>query len=1374
MKSITMRNFRLPAAPRIFFILIFAALPLMTMPFPHDGASAGFIGITGVTETMTAYRSARLHINEATVEIRRYTCPAGEPHLVNWQDDSTGTATCSEWAFGGDGTSDDPDWVEVLHGGGVVEGGASVSAEIWCSELWWPTIWECGAEGQPVCWGAVQAFLPGTPQQGWMQPEFMFYANGNGLCDDGLGAGAGADAYRCVDLWGQRHQRDSATSDWEAWAWDNQRYGISGREPINWQTTIGTHESFNSFADGYAFPNQNYSLYDQLNLGARYIDLRARWIDDYLRLSHTTGNDSTTGGTGGDRAFLYAIHEINLWLEENPDQVIMLEIGVGTDGAAAPSTAYINDVLDRYLGDKILTPPTWCYHMLTNHPSVLRANDTTGTQLDDCGGFATYVPPRWPTTTEMLDLGRQVIVFTNGGGLGQRWSFDDAVSTGNSLDGTAGYSNGFARDFDASTCTRDGVQYLYNSNATPTQRDFYNRAFTTEEEARPFGQAQFAFDSWPGYLMADADDIQRVQNDEPQLAGVSHSTDMTGITNCNVSLMKLDMLGEPGWFHGSFVQVDGLDDRRNGVIWSWAPGDWGTSGGATGNNAAMLSPTDNRWHSTNITNQYRFACAKPRSGDPTTWPDVLQETWKITSGTGAWEEGFAMCKSEFGAQGLVFSSSRNGRANQLLIQARDDAGLQDENIWLGYSDAPGFWTTDAPPSLIVTLTHPPSGLPYTSGEWTNQPVDIQVSGVDNNDPPKPVTIELAWTGASNAGFSGPSPLALPWGVFEGTTTFSATAVTESGMRSRSQVFIIKQDATPPVLSFTHPETVPEGSAITFDASASTDALSGIKEIVWDNDGDGVFDDADPSTYTPTDNGVYKTSVRVSDHAVNSVEEQAQVNITNADPVAEDLDLEVTPSPSTEGHEVSLSVSFTDAGTADTHTCKIFWGDGSPQEDGTIDQENMTCTGAHTYIDENAPEPPYRVDVTIEDDDGGSVLVRALQSVTNVAPTVETPVISESPSAEGRKIAVSAPFTDPGINDTHTCEVDFGDGSDPADGVVSGNNICTVAHTYIDDIPPDGLSNPYTIKVTVTDDSGDSGETSIEHEVLNVAPTVNTPIVIPNPSNEAQEVSVSASFTDPGANDTHTCEIDWGDGTPKVAGTVESLTCTGTHTYADDNPSNTASDPYTVTVEVTDNSGDSGENSATQLVNNVAPTITLIDIPPVNDHASMATVSVTATDPGGDGDPLTYAFDCDGNGSYETATGSAGVVSCFPDPTTLSPTIGVQVSDDDLGITTGAVELHVRKHYCASFYTRNLRDSIQCQNGEFEVVLEPGRLTYFCANAFTGRLVYGGANCSANWIPLLVPAINSIPVCEEIFTGGLNYRFGQPCTVMEFTRIIPAS
>jgi PKD repeat protein len=96
-------------------------------------------------------------------------------------------------------------------------------------------------------------------------------------------------------------------------------------------------------------------------------------------------------------------------------------------------------------------------------------------------------------------------------------------------------------------------------------------------------------------------------------------------------------------------------------------------------------------------------------------------------------------------------------------------------------------------------------------------------------------------------------------------------------------------------------------------------------------------------------------------------------------------------------------------------------------------------------------------------------------------------------------------------------------------------------------------------------------------VNNVAPTVNTPTISPEPSLAGAPVVASATFSDPGTLDTFTCTVNYGDGSGNLAGTVSVYTCTGpSHVYA-------SAGNYTVTVSVTDDDLGNGSNSTTHAV-----------------------------------------------------------------------------------------------------------------------------------------------------------------------------------------------
>jgi hypothetical protein len=67
---------------------------------------------------------------------------------------------------------------------------------------------------------------------------------------------------------------------------------------------------------------------------------------------------------------------------------------------------------------------------------------------------------------------------------------------------------------------------------------------------------------------------------------------------------------------------------------------------------------------------------------------------------------------------------------------------------------------------------------------------------------------------------------------------------------------------------------------------------------------------------------------------------------------------------------------------------------------------------------------------------------------------------------GEPVTVAIPFTDPGANDTHRCDITWGDGT--AYSGPAKNHECRATHAY----PRAGR---FTIKTVVTDDDGGSAE-----------------------------------------------------------------------------------------------------------------------------------------------------------------------------------------------------------------------------------------------------------------------------------------------------------
>ncbi|TVS11512.1 MAG: PKD domain-containing protein, partial [Planctomycetaceae bacterium] len=110
---------------------------------------------------------------------------------------------------------------------------------------------------------------------------------------------------------------------------------------------------------------------------------------------------------------------------------------------------------------------------------------------------------------------------------------------------------------------------------------------------------------------------------------------------------------------------------------------------------------------------------------------------------------------------------------------------------------------------------------------------------------------------------------------------------------------------------------------------------------------------------------------------------------------------------------------------------------------------------------------YPVSLTVTDTAGSTATHTIDVMVANVPPTVVT--ATDIAGLQGDSLDFTATFTDPGIFDTHTARIDWGDGTVAPATVdqTSGGGTVTASHIYTS-------GGTFTIRVEVTDDAGDSG------------------------------------------------------------------------------------------------------------------------------------------------------------------------------------------------------------------------------------------------------------------------------------------------------------
>jgi DNA/RNA endonuclease G (NUC1) len=179
----------------------------------------------------------------------------------------------------------------------------------------------------------------------------------------------------------------------------------------------------------------------------------------------------------------------------------------------------------------------------------------------------------------------------------------------------------------------------------------------------------------------------------------------------------------------------------------------------------------------------------------------------------------------------------------------------------------------------------------------------------------------------------------------------------------------------PTASLDAPATSVEGSAVAVaitgadvDADALTIAWSVTKNGAPFANGTGAS-----VSFTPDDNGSYVISATVTDAANATASTTATVAVTNAAPAI--VNISGPAGSQSTGTAVSVTVSATDAGSADTHTATFTWGDSTSS---TVNCVAGTCSTSHTYTAAGI----YNVAIVVTDDDGAS----ASSTLNNVVIT----------------------------------------------------------------------------------------------------------------------------------------------------------------------------------------------------------------------------------------------------------------------------------------------------------------------------------------------------------------------------------------------------
>ena len=521
-----------------------------------------------------------------------------------------------------------------------------------------------------------------------------------------------------------------------------------------------------------------------------------------------------------------------------------------------------------------------------------------------------------------------------------------------------------------------------------------------------------------------------------------------------------------------------------------------------------------------------------------------------------------------------------------------------------------------------------------------------------------------------------------------------------------------------------PTTTGEGDTVTVSADAGSIATP---QFDWTVTVDAVVIETSNSSlfeFTPADDGVYTIDLQVTDGSGTQYNSSTDLTVTNVDP-------QLTPSANVSVDEGSLlyiadlgritdpGFRDTTAGTVETFSYSIDWGDGTTIDTGTakIDQVGSEGTptlasfdGKHYYADNGV----YTVTLSVVDDDGGVSNTATLQiTVGNLSP--ELTVVGNQSAYQGQTLSITDlgtlidrgfDNTALGTSETFTYSIDWGDGT-PADtgnatiDQVGSIGVRTTAsmdgsHVYASE-------GVYDVTVTVMDDDGGVDDGTFQVEVINADPTLT--VVGDQTADEGTPLSITniGQISDlvflPDAGDEFTYTINWGDGTaadtgtatvdqPNAPGTATLASFDGTHTYADNGT-------YTVTITIDD--GDGGTDSGTFDVEvaNVTPTLNVSPDVTIDEGATLTLTDIgIITDPGYDNsststeETFTYSINWGDGSAVDTGSATVDQIGTDGTPTLASfdgshtyadngvYTVTVTVADDDGGTLSKTFEVTV--------------------------------------------------------------------------------------------------
>src|SRR5262245_26971023 len=308
-------------------------------------------------------------------------------------------------------------------------------------------------------------------------------------CDRGLEQdGINIDSSTCDNGRGEHARRQDTARNfqdtWNYWALKNQRQQLNWNVPVSKVMLLGAHNAFNNKADGYPFPNQEFSITDDLRAGMRVIDLDIHGSVEPRRIILCHGQGSGAGCSATDRFFYNAIKEIRDWMmkDENKNEVVIITL---------------EDYLDDDDADEVNIP----IRVFLDRPDV---GVFTPADYDELGGFQSQ---SW-----MVARQKRIILLAQDKGYGERYVFQKTAAHREVSYRRDGKNNWYYSDLNNCSINSAGTVGI------DVRVDPEGAKFSEVYESRISSENEF-------------NGLRQIDR-----------TELTGLAKCNIKTINLDMV----------------------------------------------------------------------------------------------------------------------------------------------------------------------------------------------------------------------------------------------------------------------------------------------------------------------------------------------------------------------------------------------------------------------------------------------------------------------------------------------------------------------------------------------------------------------------------------------------------------------------------------------------------------------------------------------------------------------------------------------------------------------------------------------------------------------------------------------------------------